>query len=221
MQADFVAAVSHEFRTPITALTHLTELLESGDAPPDRLPLYYKALAKETRRLRDMVENLLDFGRIEAGRYKYRPEPTDAAAFLAEILDDFRQQPVAAGRDLSCQTAPASLPLDREAMRRAVWNLLDNAAKYSPPSTPIAASLQTRPGWTAISVADHGPGIPPEDHARIFQKFVRGRHESGKGTGIGLAMADAIVRAHGGRIELVSTPGQGSTFTILLPNGPQ
>jgi two-component system phosphate regulon sensor histidine kinase PhoR len=221
MQSEFVAAVSHEFRSPITALTHLTDLLETGEPPADRRPTYYRALARETRRLREMVENLLDFGRIEAGRYRYKPEPLDPAGFVRAVVDEFRDQPAAAGREitLDVEGAAAPLALDREAMRRAVWNLLDNAAKYSPAGSPIRARVASENGWTAIGVEDRGCGVAPEDRKRIFQKFVRGgrRADSVKGAGIGLAMAQAIVRAHEGKIELESRPGEGSRFTILLP----
>jgi signal transduction histidine kinase len=222
MQSEFVAAVSHEFRTPITALTHLTDLLESGEPAEARRSLYYKALARETGRLREMVENLLDFGRIEAGRYRYKPEDVNAADFVRTLVNDFREQPAAIGREVVLDEAAGGITVavDREAMRRAIWNLLDNAAKYSPNGTRITARVASLAGWAAVSVQDQGPGIPPEDRIRIFQKFVRGSADTKgavKGTGIGLAMVDAIVRAHGGRVDLESEPGSGSRFTILLP----
>lgn len=222
MQSEFVAAVSHEFRTPITALTHLTELLESGGAAEERRPLYYAALARETRRLRDMVENLLDFGRIEAGRYRYKPEDIDVTALVQSLVNEFRDQPAAQGHELVCESEPRGLHLtaDREALRRAVWNLLDNAAKYSPPGTRITARVAGDNGTARVSVQDEGPGIAREDQKRIFQKFVRGvsgGRDEVKGTGIGLAMVDAIARAHGGRVELDSSPGAGSRFTMVLP----
>ncbi len=222
MQSDFVAAVSHEFRTPITALTHLTDMLESGDAAEDRKPLYYKALSRETRRLREMVENLLDFGRVEAGRYKYKPEVVNAAEFVEILVEDFREQPAAANHELLFEAGAREIrmAIDREAMRRAFWNLLDNSARYSPAGTRITAEVSHDHGWAALSVRDEGPGIPHDEQKRIFQKFVRGRAASSqavKGTGLGLAMVEAIVRAHGGRVKLESEPGAGSCFTILLP----
>ena len=222
MQSEFVAAVSHEFRTPITALTHLTDLLDNAEPPADRRPLYYQALARETRRLREMVENLLDFGRIEAGRYRYKPEAVDPADLVRSVVEEFRFHSSAAGREFRCETAgdPVLLDLDREAIRRAVWNLLDNAVKYSADGTSVTIQVVSENGWTAISVADRGCGVARQDRTRIFQKFVRGTAgEAGavKGTGIGLAMVQAIVRAHGGRIELESRVGEGSRFTILLP----
>jgi signal transduction histidine kinase len=112
------------------------------------------------------------------------------------------------------------LRADRDAFGRALWNLLDNAAKYSPADAPIHVGLGRENGRVAISVRDQGCGVAPADRERIFQKFVRGAgaRESGiKGTGVGLAMVDRIVRAHGGEIRLDSEPGNGSTFTMLLP----
>ncbi len=222
MQSDFLASVSHEFRSPITAITHLTDLLAAGITPEERRPLYYQALAKETRRLRDMVENLLDFGRMEAGRFRYRPEPLDAAEVTAELLEDFRTQPVASQHTVRLETPQAVVPLiaDREALRRALWNLLENAAKYSPAGSTVQVRVSNADGHVELSVADEGPGILPEERKRIFQKFVRGRGaaDSGvKGTGIGLAMVDAIARGHGGRVELKSEPGVGSRFCLILP----
>ena len=222
MQSEFVAAVSHEFRTPITALTHLTEMLDSGEAAEERKPLYYRALARETRRLREMVENLLDFGRIESGRYRYKPEELDAAELVSGVVEEFRSQPAAEGRELVFDPGPRDvrIAVDREAFRRALWNLLDNAARYSPAGSRITARLSGADGWARIGVQDEGPGIAPEERKRIFQKFVRGSaagEHATKGTGIGLAMVDAIARAHGGRVELESAPGAGSRFTIVLP----
>jgi signal transduction histidine kinase len=222
MQSEFVATVSHEFRTPITALTHLTDLLVSGDPAADRRALYYKALARETGRLREMVENLLDFGRIEAGRYKYKPQDVNAEVFVRSLVQEFQEQPSATGREVvfEADSGPSTVSVDCEAMRGAIWNLLDNAAKYSPAGTRITTQVSAADGWTSVSVRDEGPGITNEDRKRIFQKFVRGRaqgRETAKGTGIGLAMVQAIVHAHGGRVELESQPGAGSRFTILLP----
>ena len=169
-----------------------------------------------------MVENLLDFGRIEAGRYRYKPEAVDPADLVRSVVEEFRGHSGAAGRDIRLETVGDSvlLDLDREAMRRAVWNLLDNAVKSSADPTAVTIQVVSENGCTAISVADRGYGVARQDRTRIFQKFVRGTAgEEGavKGTGIGLAMVQAIVRAHGGRIELESRVGEGSRFTILLP----
>ncbi len=222
LQADFVAAVSHEFRTPLTAMRHLTDMLEEGETPGDRLPLYYQVLGKETRRLQSMIENLLDFGRLEAGRHAYRMEETSAAELTLQVVNEFRENSSAGAQRLLWQdpeTAPR-IRADREALALALRNLLDNAFKYSPEDSPVKVSVEARNGLAGISVQDEGVGISKQEQREIFRKFTRGssaKRLNVKGTGIGLAMADRIVKAHGGRLDLDSEPGRGSRFTILLP----
>jgi signal transduction histidine kinase len=223
LQTEFVAAVSHEFRTPLTSMRHLMEMLRSGrPIDDDRRRRYYEVISNDTERLYRFVETLLDFGRLEAGVEHYQFEPLDTATAVSGIVDEFRNEVVASGHPIVVQPN-GELPLlqaDREAFTRALWNLLDNAAKYSPAEAPIHVQLGRDEGRVAISVRDEGPGIAPADRQRIFQKFVRGAgaRESGiKGTGVGLAMVDRIVRAHGGEMRLESEPGRGSTFTMLLP----
>ena len=216
LQSDFVAAVSHEFRSPLTAMRHLTEMLEEGETPPDRMPLYFRALGKETRRLQGMVESLLDFGRMEAGRRKYHMEDTTAVELSRQVVEEFSSPRL----ELHATSEPQQIHGDREALTLALRNLLDNAMKYSPESSPVSVSVERHNGFAGISVQDQGAGIPKGEQRDVFRKFVRGssaRTLNVKGTGIGLAMARQIVKAHGGRLELASEPGHGSRFTILLP----
>jgi signal transduction histidine kinase len=226
LQSDFVATVSHEFRTPLTAMCHLTELLEEGGTPADRLPHYYGALAKETRRLRAMVESLLDFGRMEAGRQPYQMEEASAAELTRQVVAEFKEHISAGGQRIEMHAAPSNgsngyrIRADREAIALALRNLLDNAIKYSPESAVVHVAVESNGELTSISVADQGAGIPEAEQRDIFRKFVRGSAAKAlniKGTGIGLAIADHIVKGHGGRLELESEPGRGSRFTIVLP----
>lgn len=222
LQSDFVSAVSHEFRTPLTAMCHLTELLEEGKTPDDRLRLYYHALGKESRRLKSMVESLLDFARMEAGRQVYRMEYVDLAGLVKEVVEEFREQTSADGRRIALETpaGACSAHADREAIGRAVWNLLDNAVKYSPDASAVHVKVRGEGLEIAIAVEDQGPGISREEQQSIFRKFTRGaasRTSNVKGTGIGLAMVDHIVKGHGGRVRLESEPGRGSVFTIFMP----
>jgi signal transduction histidine kinase len=226
LQSDFVAAVSHEFRTPLTAMSHLTEMLEEGGTPGDRLPLYYRALGKETRRLRGMVESLLDFARMEAGRHIYHIEDADAAELVRGVVDEFREEVSANTHRVELELPPGECRIraDREAITRALRNLLDNAVKYSPESSTVRVVVESQPGHLAISVEDQGEGIPKHEQRQVFRKFVRGtsaRALNVKGSGIGLSMVDHIVKAHGGRVALESEPGRGSRFTILLPVKPE
>jgi signal transduction histidine kinase len=226
LQSDFVAAVSHEFRTPLTAMCHLTEMLEEGGATPARLPQYYRALGKESRRLQALVENLLDFGRMDSGRRTYEFSETDAGDLVDHVVQEFADRSPSAARRLAKATLVdqaherLTIHADREALALALRNVVDNAIKYSPESSPVRVAVTSRNGSVAVSVEDQGAGISSDERREVFRKFARGaasRSLNVKGTGIGLTMADQIVKAHGGRLELESAPGRGSTFTIILP----
>jgi signal transduction histidine kinase len=225
LQSDFVSAVSHEFRSPLTSMCHLTEMLADGDEPgAERRRQYYQVLAGETRRLHRLVEGLLNFGRMEAGAHEYRFETLDPAELVREVVAEFQAQVAANGRNVALQINGSGVRVkaDREALSRALWNLLDNAVKYSPDGSTVWVEVGSEAGAVTIRVRDQGVGIPAAERKRIFRKFVRGgstKTSGVKGTGIGLTMALHIVRAHGGHLRVESEPGRGSTFTILLPSG--
>jgi signal transduction histidine kinase len=222
-QADFVSAVSHEFRTPLTSMRHLTDLLVSrGVTSEERRTQYYQLLARETERLYRMVEALLSFGRIEAGAYAFRLEPVNPVEVLQAVVEEFRAEPIADGREITSE-ADNSLPsilADRETLTRALWNLVENAAKYSDAGAPIRVFATRRDGFVLIGVGDRGAGIAPAERARIFDKFVRGddaKRAGVRGVGIGLALVKQIAEAHGGSVRVESEPGRGSTFTLVIP----
>jgi signal transduction histidine kinase len=222
LQSDFVAAVSHEFRTPLTAMRHLTEMLEEDSVPSGRLLQYYSALGRETRRLHAMVESLLDFGRMDAGRRIYRLEDMSVLEIASGVIDEFRERAAsdASRLELHASNSDLRIRVDRDALALAIRNLLDNAFKYSAATSTVSVSVDCCNGLAGISVQDQGVGIPKGEQRQVFRKFVRGASAkmlNVKGTGIGLTMADEIVKAHGGRLELVSEPGKGARFTILLP----
>ena len=223
VQTDFVAAVSHELRTPLTALRHVTELLaEDDEMPKSTRAAFYEALGRNTDRLHRLVESLLDFARMESGRKPYDPQPLDAGALASEVVADFSAQhaPEALAIEVDLETPVPRIRADRASLSTALWNLLDNAIKYSPGGGLVRVSVRSHPAGVAIAVGDRGLGVPTRERAEIFQRFVRGaqaRQLGIKGTGLGLAMASRIAEAHGGHIELDSEEGAGSTFRLVLP----
>ena len=223
LQSEFVSAVSHEFRTPLTSMRQLTELLSSGRVPSEeRRAEYYAVIKRESERLHRLVEGLLDFGRMEAGALEFSKEPLTIDDLVNEVVDAFRAEQGDAGSSVVFDSADGGMTVyaDREALSRALWNLLDNAVKYSPENAAVRVDVAANGDRISVSVRDHGIGMSPEELEGIFEKFVRGtasRSLSVKGTGIGLAMVRHIVEAHDGDVHVESVPGEGSTFTILLP----
>jgi len=223
LQSDFVSAVSHEFRSPLTTLRTITEMLVQDRIPdPSRRRESYGFLDRETTRLQELVENLLDFGRMESGRRQYSMETHDAFQLVRAEIDLAAQHGPASGFSIeaSLDGVPALVQVDEEALRRAVRNLIENAIKYSPQCRTVWVEGAVSNRHVSISVRDRGMGIDPEEQQVIFQKFFRGsaaKKAGIKGTGIGLAMVRQIVEAMGGEIRLESDPGAGSTFTIVLP----
>jgi signal transduction histidine kinase len=225
LQAEFVSAVSHEFRTPLTSMAHLAEMLASERVTsPDARRASYGAIVRDTNRLRRLVEDLLDFRRLQSGSPTLRLAQLD----LLQLVDSVVEELSAAmgGSDYrievsSAAPSPLHVVADRDALARAVWNLLDNAIKYSPDCRIVRVEITREPGRVAVSVCDQGIGIPAQEQRRIFDRFVRGAEPTArriKGTGIGLSLVRHIVAAHGGEISLVSAPGHGSRFTIHLPD---
>jgi signal transduction histidine kinase len=222
LQSDFVSAVSHEFRTPLTSMRQFTEMLVEDDSlPAEERRAFYRAQERATRRLSRLVESLLDFGRMEAGARPYRLEPLDAAQLVGTVVEEFRQETALNGFAIECAAPESGAPIqaDRDALAQALWNLLDNAVKYSGDSRTVRVEVEAG-SVVAIRARDEGIGIPPSEQQQIFRKFARGSSaevQGVKGTGIGLAMVRHIVDAHGGSVKVQSEPGTGSTFMIELP----
>ena len=223
LQSDFVSAVSHEFRTPLTTLRQLTELLAHGRVQDERRrQQYFDVLQKETSRLHQLVENLLDFGRMDAGRRQYQLERLDFSALVRDGVAEYCRESHVNGHrvELSAEASSLIVEADPEAMRRVVRNLLENAVKYSPDAPVVWVETARAADAAVLRVRDEGIGIPGEEHARIFDKFVRGegaKRACIEGTGIGLAMVKEIVEVHRGDIELSSEVGRGSTFQVRIP----
>jgi signal transduction histidine kinase len=218
--------VSHEFRSPLTALSHAADLLVHDRLPSEASRRQaYDVLARDTSRLRSLVEGLLEFGRLEAGAAAFRFEHVDVGALVQSTVAEFQNRVSVDGYAIEL-AGPASglyACVDREAVSRALWNLLDNAVKYSPEARTVNVELRQAAGDISISVRDHGIGVPVGEQRTIFDRFVRGAESTSRrihGTGIGLAIVRQIVRAHGGEVDVVSEPGRGSVFTIRLPAEP-
>ena len=225
LQSEFVAAVSHEFRTPLTSLRQFTDLLADGRVSDEAdRQKYYAVLQRGTRRLTRLVENLLDFGRMEAGFYRFMLEPMRAADILSRVTTEFVDEMTPRGYRVDVQLSglhDALINADEATLGRAIWNLMDNAVKYSPDCRTIWVHGSGGDGAVTISIRDQGIGIAAPEQRTIFGKFVRGTLPTGttiKGTGLGLALVDQIVRAHGGHVRVESAIGEGSTFSIILPS---
>jgi signal transduction histidine kinase len=221
LQVEFVSAVSHEFRTPLTSIRQLTELLGSGrirDA--EKVSEYYRVLDRESARLQRMVEDLLDFGRMEANAKPYRPERLDLPQLMQEVIAEFSTERRLASGAIRLQSVePIAVTIDRESLVRALWNLLDNAVKYSAIEPDITVRIFRSGGLAKLEVSDRGVGIEEADRERIFDKFVRGTAAArtrARGTGLGLAMVRQILADQGGTIEVSGANGTGATFTITL-----
>ena len=228
LQADFVSKVSHELRTPLTSIRLFVETLERAGDQPDAREVSetqrkcLDALHSETDRLTQLIERLLDWGRMEAGRYKFDLHEEPAKDIVEEAVEAF--SPLRHGADLrfASEVEPGLPPVyvDRSAIVDALVNLLSNAHKYGG-SPPIVKLRAVRDGeGVAFEVTDNGAGIPRPEQRRIFEKFYRIDDRLSRvreGSGLGLAIVKHIVRAHRGRIKVVSDPGHGATFRLLLP----
>ena len=223
VRSQFVASVSHELKTPLTAIRMFAETLALGRSRDPRTQSeYLETIVNESERLARLVDNVLDFSKIEQGKKIYRLRPTS----LAEIVDSAAramQYPLAQqgfNLHVSVQEDLPALHADPDAIQQAILNLLTNAMKYSGDAREIDLQLSASNGDAVIQVRDHGLGIAPHEQKRVFEKFYRApsheRHQIA-GTGLGLTLVAHIAEAHGGRVELQSAPGAGSTFSILIP----
>ena len=226
LKSDFVANVSHELKTPLALVRLFAETLEMGRVQsPEKAQEYYHVINKESQRLTQLINNILDFSRIEAGRKEYRMAPTNLGRVVASVLETYRFQIEQQGFQLE-ESVAADLPLvdaDAEALTQALLNLVNNAIKYSRDDKQILVQVRRDGDSVRLSVQDHGIGVAKPEHKKIFEKFYRAEdslvHET-KGSGLGLSLVKHIMDAHGGRVEVESAPGRGSLFTLVLPARP-
>jgi signal transduction histidine kinase len=224
LKSDFVANVSHELKTPLALIRLFAETLEMGRVPgEEKAQQYYRVINKESQRLTQLINNILDFSRIEAGRREYRLAPADVSRIVAEVVEAYRFQIEQQGFTFEVEVEPG-LPrvvADKEALAQALLNLVNNALKYTRDDKYLKLSVYRRGDeQVAISVTDRGIGVAKGEQQKIFEKFYRAEdslvHET-KGSGLGLSLVKHIMEAHGGSVEVESAKGSGSTFTLVLP----
>lgn len=224
-KSNFVSSVSHELRAPIASVRLMAESLERGKvSEAQKQNEYFQFIVQECRRLSSLIANVLDFSRIEQGSKQYEFEPTDIAGLTRETVK--LMEPYATERgvqlelDSKLETQNPELEIDGRAMQQALVNLMDNAIKHSPKGAAVEVGFECNASQARLWVEDHGPGIPPEEHGKIFERFYRLGSElrrETQGVGIGLSIVKHIVEAHGGKVTVRSNVGQGSRFTIELP----
>ncbi|MGA7160737.1 MAG: HAMP domain-containing sensor histidine kinase [Bacteroidota bacterium] len=223
LKSDFVSNVSHELRTPLSLIRMFAETLEMKRVKTEKKKQeYYRTIIRESERLTRLVNNLLNFSRMEAGKRNYQLRDLDLNTVVSKVLEFYTLQLRLQSFELVVDLAK-KIPLvlgDEEAVAEALHNIMDNAMKYSDKTKFIRVATGSTAGAVFVEIQDHGIGIAPEFHAKIFETFYRvstGLVHTTKGSGLGLALVDHIVKAHGGTIEVSSSPGEGSTFRLLLP----
>lgn len=223
---DFLSVASHELKTPLTSLDlniatfmRLTEQGRLETVPKEKLHHRLKAIERQSQRLRELVEDLLDVSRISAGKLELHKEKVDLGALLEEVAQRFSEQAQRSGCPLELEAHPVEGYWDRGRVDQVITNLLSNAVKYGS-GKPVQARVVREEDFAVIEVTDQGIGIAPKDHTRIFERFERAASpRSFGGIGLGLWITTQIVEAHGGTISVDSEMGQGSTFTVRLPLG--
>ncbi|MEW6510313.1 MAG: ATP-binding protein [Bacteroidota bacterium] len=223
LKSDFVSNVSHELRTPLALIRMYAETLELARVKSEeKRQEYYRTIVKETERLTRLVNNLLNFSRMEAGRKPYTLVPTDLNAVVRTVLETFTPHLRNEGfaPEVSLASRLPEVQADGEAVQEALINLLDNAVRYSPAERFLRVATGSGNGSAFVEVTDHGAGIAEEHQTKVFETFYRvpgTRAGPTGGSGLGLSIARHIMGAHNGRIELASAPGRGSTFRLVFP----
>jgi signal transduction histidine kinase len=225
LKSDFVANVSHDLKTPLSVIRMFGETLEMGRVTDEgRRQEYYRVITREGERLSRLIDNVLDFSRIEGGRQTYDMAPTAVEPLIRSTLEAFAYPLAQQGFKVEVSVAP-DLPdvmMDADAVGQALANLIDNAIKYSADDRSLTVDARVADGRLVVTVSDRGLGIAPEEQAKIFEKFYRvGRTDTQgrRGSGVGLALVRHVAEAHGGDVAVESKPGAGSRFALRLPLG--
>jgi signal transduction histidine kinase len=225
MKEEFVASVSHELRTPLTSIRGYLELVlegDAGDLTPEQTD-YLRIIDRNTDRLLDLINDLLDVAQAESGRLVLNLEPVNLESLVADAVAGMKPAADARQIGLDLHVADeheAAISVDRKRIGQVIDNLLSNAVKFTPTGGNVDVRLRSDNGDARIEVADDGMGIPETEQAQLFERFFRTKAANGQalqGTGLGLAISKGIVEAHGGHITLVSAEGVGTTFSVVLP----
>jgi signal transduction histidine kinase len=224
MKSDFVSNVSHELRTPLASIRVFGEFLKLGKVKsPEKVQEYGRFIESESSRLTQLINNILDFAKIESEKKTYLFQYVSLADLVKEVVEGFRARLVQTDMKVRMEVASDGLPnitADRSAITQVLYNLIDNAVKYSGDSKEVLVRVSRQQDHLAVAVIDQGVGIPVEAQERIFEKFYRvstGLIHDVKGSGLGLSIVKHIVQAHQGRVSVISKEGDGSTFVLSLP----
>lgn len=224
---DLVGSLAHELRTPVTSMRGFAEALRDGVVKdPEQQQRYYGIIAAESARLGRLIQDLFDLSKAEAGQLELRLQPLAMTSWLREFAAAAHPGLADRGHTLELvlpQPPPAgggpALMVDRVRLEQVLHNLLDNAARHSPAGAPLRLELALLPGQVRIGVADQGPGVPPDEAERLWDRFYRSQSGQPGGAGLGLAIVKSLVTAHGGEVGLDSQPGAGARFWFSLPLG--
>ena len=223
LKSNFVASVSHDLKTPLALIQLFAETLELGRVrTPERAAEYYRIINGEAKKLTRLIENILDFSRMEAGLRPYRQMPADLGEVARDVVARLQSQFEQGRFAVTTHVEPGlpSVDIDTGAVQQAIENLLANAMKYSREHRDIEVAVERVNEGVGVRVSDHGTGIPPHLQRRVFRKFFRvdsGLGGGPQGCGLGLAIVDHTMRGHGGSVSVESEPGRGSTFTLAFP----
>lgn len=225
LKSEFVAHLSHDLRRPLTSIQMFSEMLKEGHIPgEEKKQEYYNIIANESGKLTHLANNILDFSRIERKRIRYNFEQADITNIVRDAVDRFKTYMMDDKRPVTLAMDPCPpVKMDVHAIGQAVMNLLTNAAKYSPPGTPIEVKVGAglKPARTVvIDIIDHGYGVPASEQKKIFRKFYRVSKPyvaQIEGSGLGLTLVQYTVEAHGGKVVVESEENKGSKFSIVLP----
>lgn len=223
LKSDFVSSVSHEFKTPITAIKTLVERLQKGKVSSlDKRKKYYSIISKDVNKLSSLVRNILDYSKLDAQKKRYYFQKTDIGQQIKEEIADFKKDKIYEKIKIKAQIGPnpPSLYIDREAFSLALSNLLENAVKFSPDQKVISVKAKKEGETIRVDVTDKGLGIDSGEMDKIFDKFYQGKNtdqHSLRGTGLGLTLVKHVMDAHGGKVQVKSQIGEGSAFSLIFP----